>query len=99
MTKKQLIDRLEHSKFRWVEKDDHILINWPEVEDKVKVDLEALPDLNWEQIKGFVYDGRNVSHLTRIVGYYSKVSNWNKSKLGELDDRQRGTYSVGNRDG
>lgn len=33
--------------------------------------------------------------VTRIVGYYSRISNWNKSKLGELQDRHRGNYSVG----
>lgn len=32
--------------------------------------------------------------VTRIVGYYSRISNWNKSKLGELNDRHRGDYSV-----
>ncbi len=32
--------------------------------------------------------------ITRIVGYYSRTSNWNKSKLGELKDRHRGDYSV-----
>lgn len=32
--------------------------------------------------------------VTRIVGYYSRVSNWNKSKIGELHDRHTGRYSV-----
>ncbi|MEE9584370.1 MAG: hypothetical protein V3W51_02710 [Candidatus Brocadiales bacterium] len=32
--------------------------------------------------------------ITRIVGYYSRTSNWNKSKIGELKDRHRGNYSV-----
>lgn len=32
--------------------------------------------------------------VTRIVGYYSRVSNWNKSKIGELHDRHVGNYSV-----
>ncbi|MGB3088195.1 MAG: anaerobic ribonucleoside-triphosphate reductase [Phycisphaerae bacterium] len=32
--------------------------------------------------------------VTRIVGYFSRISNWNKSKLGELKDRRRGNYSV-----
>ncbi|MHA1518512.1 MAG: anaerobic ribonucleoside-triphosphate reductase [Alphaproteobacteria bacterium] len=36
----------------------------------------------------------NVYGITRIVGYYSRVDNWNKSKLGELHDRQRGNYSL-----
>jgi len=31
----------------------------------------------------------NVYGVTRIVGYYSKINNWNKSKLGELQDRRR----------
>ncbi|MFC1807683.1 anaerobic ribonucleoside-triphosphate reductase [Candidatus Omnitrophota bacterium] len=34
--------------------------------------------------------------MTRIVGYYSRVNNWNRSKLGELADRRAGkeNYSV-----
>lgn len=32
--------------------------------------------------------------VTRIVGYYSRISNWNKSKIGELNDRHIGKYSV-----
>lgn len=32
--------------------------------------------------------------VTRIVGYYSRVTNWNKSKIGELNDRHLGRYSV-----
>mgnify|MGYP000629376919 CR=1 FL=1 len=30
--------------------------------------------------------------FTRVVGYYSNASNWNKSKIGELEDRQKGNY-------
>ncbi|MEA1997619.1 MAG: anaerobic ribonucleoside-triphosphate reductase, partial [Gemmatimonadota bacterium] len=33
---------------------------------------------------------------TRVVGYFSKIENWNKSKqYGELSDRQKGNYMVG----
>lgn len=32
----------------------------------------------------------DVYGMTRIVGYYSRINNWNKSKLGELADRRRG---------
>lgn len=32
--------------------------------------------------------------ITRIVGYFSRINNWNKSKLGELKDRHRGDYRV-----
>ena len=33
--------------------------------------------------------------MTRVVGYYSKVENWNKSKLGELKGRHGGDYRIG----
>ena len=36
----------------------------------------------------------DVTGITRIVGYYSRINNWNKSKIGELKDRHRGNYSV-----
>ncbi len=32
--------------------------------------------------------------VTRIVGYLSRIQNWNKSKIGELQDRHKGQYSV-----
>jgi ribonucleoside-triphosphate reductase len=37
----------------------------------------------------------DVYGVTRIVGYFSRVNNWNKSKIGELNDRHKGDYSVG----
>lgn len=36
----------------------------------------------------------NVYGITRIVGYYSKINNWNKNKIGELKDRRSGKYQV-----
>lgn len=37
---------------------------------------------------------RIMKGFTRIVGYYSELGNWNRSKLAELRDRHRGTYQV-----
>ena len=39
-----------------------------------------------------VCDSPDVHGLTRIVGYYSRITNWNKSKIGELRDRHAGRY-------
>ncbi len=36
----------------------------------------------------------NVYQITRIVGYYSRINNWNKSKLGELTARRQGSYTL-----
>jgi ribonucleoside-triphosphate reductase len=39
-------------------------------------------------------ESTEVTGMTRIVGYFSRVTNWNKSKIGELKDRQKGDYMV-----
>ncbi len=36
----------------------------------------------------------NVYGLSRVVGYFSRIANWNKSKQGELRDRRRGDYKL-----
>ncbi|RLG15523.1 MAG: hypothetical protein DRN71_01165 [Candidatus Nanohalarchaeota archaeon] len=36
----------------------------------------------------------NVYGISRVVGYYSKIDNWNKSKKAEFADRQKGTYKI-----
>lgn len=36
----------------------------------------------------------NVYGVSRIVGYFSRINNWNKSKIGELADRHKGNYRV-----
>ncbi|HLA37374.1 MAG TPA: hypothetical protein VJZ02_02795 [Candidatus Brocadiales bacterium] len=51
-------------------------------------DLPALIEALETGIKNPLYG------VTRIVGYLSRISNWNPSKLGELRDRHRGNYSV-----
>ena len=37
----------------------------------------------------------NVYGMSRVVGYYSIIENWNDSKQAELRDRQRGMYKLG----
>lgn len=37
---------------------------------------------------------RLLQGVTRIVGYYSRIDNWNKSKISELQDRHKGNYAV-----
>ena len=36
----------------------------------------------------------NVYGVSRVVGYYSKINNWNKSKLAEFRSRQGGNYKL-----
>lgn len=55
------------------------------LEGDTNVIIEAIESGEFNKVYG----------VTRIVGYYSRTSNWNKSKLGELKDRHRGNYLVG----
>lgn len=36
----------------------------------------------------------NVYGMSRVVGYYSIIENWNGSKQAELVDRQNGDYKL-----
>ena len=60
------------------------------------VSLEAIMEQELKEVVVALETGiRNKLYgITRIVGYYSRISNWNKSKLGELKDRHNGNYSV-----
>lgn len=55
---------------------------------------DAIEKNNWETLKTQIYQGKDIYHVSRIVGYFSRIENWNKSKLGELKDRQKGNYSL-----
>ena len=33
--------------------------------------------------------GKDVDHITRVTGYFSRTSGWNKGKKAELEDRHR----------
>ena len=36
----------------------------------------------------------NVYGMSRVVGYYSKIDNWNAAKIAEFEDRQAGDYKL-----
>ena len=37
----------------------------------------------------------NVYGMSRVVGYFSKINNWNGSKQAEFKARQKGDYAIG----
>ncbi|OGC31335.1 hypothetical protein A2311_03760 [candidate division WOR-1 bacterium RIFOXYB2_FULL_48_7] len=61
--------------------------------EKVKIEPKALKELSVEKLDQILTAGRNVDHITRITGYFSRISGWNKGKKGELKERQRVTVS------
>ena len=52
---------------------------------------------SWEDVRGMLRGERPpavMKHFSRVVGYYSNIGNWNRSKLAELKDRHKGNYAV-----
>ena len=61
----------------------------------VTIEASEIIEKPLKDILAVIKDGRPdviVKGYTRIVGYYSAVSNWNASKIGELRDRANGDY-------
>lgn len=37
---------------------------------------------------------KNVYGMSRVVGYFSRIDNWNNSKKAEFKHRQKGSYKI-----
>jgi len=64
---------------------------------KTRFAVPAILENDWDTLRALALGEKELQplyHVTRIVGYYSRIENWNKSKLGELADRRRGNYAV-----
>jgi len=76
---------------------DYVIIQDRKNSGKYSVTVETILAEEWDCLEKILTGRREplvLEHITRIVGYFSKVKNWNKSKLGELRDRQAGNYKV-----
>jgi len=44
---------------------------------------------NYEHMFVSLGEGKRVDHITRVTGFFSKISGWNKGKKAELKQRYR----------
>jgi anaerobic ribonucleoside-triphosphate reductase len=61
------------------------------------ITTDAVQSSQWQDIEDSIMGRRNpvvVHHMSRIVGYFSKIENWHDTKLSELEDRHKGDYIV-----
>lgn len=92
MTKEDLIHRLETTpRYDYmVEQDGSVTVKDLQVDaKKISVRADAIPNLTWPQVAAGAAQGKDVDHITRVTGYMSTTSGWNKGKLAELKDRHR----------
>lgn len=72
-------------------------IKFTPTDSKFLVSVKAIEANEWKDLLSVLTGERSptiMQHMTRIVGYYSNLRNWNKSKLAELKDRHKGDYDV-----
>jgi len=58
-------------------------------EHSTRITNAIIAQLSPEELMDQINRGLEVEHITRITGYFTKVSQWNKGKRGELKDRMR----------
>ena len=75
--------------------DDFVVVEDLRSSYKTKIAVPVILENDWETLRSIALGDKGLSplyHVTRIVGYYSRIENWNKSKIGELADRRHGNY-------
>ena len=58
-----------------------------------RITKDMIATLSPEELMSQINRGLEVEQITRITGYFTKVSQWNKGKRGELKDRFRAEIS------
>jgi len=59
--------------------------------------MPVILGLPWKELRAMATGEKDIAplyHVTRIVGYLSRVENWNPSKISELRDRRAGDYEI-----
>ncbi len=71
------------------EKKEGIFVMNTKFDTKTHFSWEAVRKYDIETLLTETYQGRNTEQITRVTGFFSKVSGWNKGKRGELEERYR----------
>ena len=80
-----------HEGWDYRTEDGAIIIRNDSYQTMTRCTFDAVEKNTHETIIAACAQGRNVDHVTRVTGYFSKVSGWNRGKTGELKDRHRST--------
>ena len=71
--------------------DEGVLIRNSRLETLTHASFGAVESNTLETLTAACAQGKDVDHITRVTGYFSRTSGWNKGKAGELKDRHRST--------
>ena len=88
----------KHNKLEWAgcrecAEGDRVLVQNGKL---MSIPVSEVLARDWRNLEAVML-GRDpwvLERMTRVVGYFSQVRNWNKGRLAELRDRHKGTYVV-----
>jgi len=94
MNERDFISELEESpNFEWRfeqhEGADGIMVANKRFETVTHFTPEKVSTMGLFDLLKQTHHGKNVEQITRVTGFFSKASGWNKGKRGELKDRYR----------
>lgn len=95
MMKEELIDYLNNrnSEYLWEEGEykgeDGIFVKHLRFNTITHISDRHINRYDLNSVKAHLHQGKNVEHVTRVTGFFSKTSSWNPGKRGELVDRKR----------
>jgi len=69
--------------------DEGVLLRNNRLETLTHATFSAIERSTLEQLTAACTHGRDVDHITRVTGYFSRTSGWNRGKTAELKDRYR----------
>jgi len=79
----------DHDDWDYTEDKNGLIILWQDGRSMSHVTWAAIADNDLTVLVAACKQGRDVDHITRVTGYFSKTSGWNKGKTAELKDRHR----------
>lgn len=69
--------------------DKGVLIRNTRLETLTHCSFDAIEKNAIDTLTAACAQGKDVDHITRVTGYFSRTSGWNKGKAAELKDRHR----------
>lgn len=95
MKKEEFLEHLDKRPelFEWREETlqdkEGVLVHNKQFETTTHFTWDAIQRNELPSLLEKTHHGKNLEHITRVTGFFSKVQSWNKGKTAELKDRHR----------
>lgn len=86
----------KHSNVEWYDDEDRgVLGFWDKTYPfyanggMTEISYQKMDEMDGDKLFHAIYDGVRVEGISRVTGYFAKISSWNPGKRGELKDRHK----------